>query len=418
MNRTDRISLKPTPRARLKPMGTWPAIIVLAFAGVGRSPQQECAQLVEHGRIGSLDGPPEYSFTEINSIAVTELGTVYVDDAHESSIREFGPAGEFVRWIGREGEGPGEFRSIAGVSVLPDGRLPDGRLAAWDRGNRRITVFAADGEYEEAVRTEGVSPPYVFADRAFLTDASGRYYLRILARPPSFSADMSEMAGVRYGYLRLSPDGTVLDTLVAPLAMPAGLAESIVIHTWAGDRSPFSERVLDTVSPFGYLVAGNNGTYSFSILDPAGTIEVEQTGFQPAEVKAEERAEWRARVAFAERTSGRSFRDVPARKPAYKDLWVDLDGRIWVHRYSEAVDIGEPIPELWLDYFEGEEPRITWAEPLLYDVYSADGQLRYCVQAPADAEVVTSRGLLVWGVERGDLEEEYLVSWSIEAVPE
>lgn len=409
MNRLDRISPKPTPRARAKPEGTWLAIIALAFAGVGGSPQQECAQLVELGRIGTLDGPPEYSFTEINSFAVTESGTVYVDDAHESTIREFGADGQFVRWIGREGEGPGEFRSIAGVSVLPDGRL-----AAWDRRNRRITVFGADGEYEEAVRIEGVNPPYPFVDRAFLTDSAGRYYLRILAKPPSFSSDMREMAGVRHGYVRLSPNGAVLDTLVAPLAMPSGMAESIVIHTRAGDRSPFPERVLDAASPFGYLVAGNNGTYSFSILDPAGTIEVAQTGIQPVEVKAEERAEWRARVAFAERRSGRSFRDVPVRKPAYRDLWVDPHGRIWIHRYSEAVDIGEPIPELWLDYFEGEEPRITWAEPSLYDVYSADGKPLYCVQAPADAEVVTSRGLLVWGVERGALEEEYLISWRIE----
>ena len=397
-----------TPRDWLTPTGNWSALIVLAFAGAGGSPDQECAQLVEHGRIGLLDGAPEYSFTEVNSLAVAESGTVYVDDAHESSIREFGADGKFVRWIGREGEGPGEFRSIAGVSILPDGRL-----AAWDRGNRRITVFGTDGEYEEAIRTEGVSPPYLFVDRAFLTDSAGRYYLRILAKPPSFAPDMREMTGVRYGYLRLSPDGTVLDTIVAPRTVPPGLPESIVIHTRAGDRSPFPEEVLDAMSPVGHLVAGHNATYAFSILDPAGTIEVERRGFQPAEVKAEERAQWRARVAFAERRSGMSFRDVPTRKPAYRDLWVDLDGRIWVHRYAEAVDGGEPIPELWLDYLEGDEPRITWAEPSLYDVYSTDGRLLHCVQAPADAEVVTSRGSLVWGILRGALDEEYVVSWRI-----
>lgn len=222
------------------------------------------------------------------------------------------------------------------------------------------------------------------------------------------------MATVQYGYLRLSPDGTVLDTITAPKAMPRGLAEPIVIHTRAGHRSPFPEEALDALSPFGHLVAGHNATYAFSILDPAGTIEVEREGFRPVEVKAEERAEWRARVAFAERRSRMSFRDVPTRKPAYRGLWVDLDGRIWIHRYSEALDTGEPIPELWLDYLEGDEPRITWAEPSLYDVYSADGRLLYCVQAPADAEVVTSRGSLVWGILRGAFDEEYVVSWRIE----
>ena len=409
MDHLDCGTLKPALRDWLKPTANWRAMIVLAFAGVGGSPDQECTQLVEHGRIGLLDGAPEYSFTEINSIAVAGSGAVYVDDAHELSIREFGADGKFARWIGREGEGPGEFRSIAGVSILPDGRL-----AAWDRGNRRITVFGTNGEYEEAIRTEGVRPPYLFVDRAFLTDSAGRYYLRILAKPPSISSDLREMAGVQYGYLRLSPDGTVLDTIVAPQAMPPGLPESIVIDTRAGDRSPFPEQVFDAPSPFGHLVTGHNATYAFSILDPAGTIEVEREGFRSAEVMAEERAQWRARVAFAERRSGMSFRDVPTRKPAYRDLWVDLDGRIWIHRYAEAVNSGEPIPELWLDYLEGDEPRITWAEPSLYDVYSADGQLLYCVQAPADAEVVTSRGSLVWGILRGALDEEYVVSWRIE----
>ncbi len=60
------------------------------------------------------------------------------------------------------------------------------------------------------------------------------------------------MATVQCGYLRLSPDGAVHDTLVAPKAMTRGLAEPIVIHTRAGRRSPFPEEVLDALSPFGH----------------------------------------------------------------------------------------------------------------------------------------------------------------------
>ena len=65
---------------------------------------QACeAELAEEIRIGSLDGAAEYSFSDINSIAVSESGTVYVDDAHPSTIREFGADGRFARSIGREG---------------------------------------------------------------------------------------------------------------------------------------------------------------------------------------------------------------------------------------------------------------------------------------------------------------------------
>jgi len=373
------------------------------------TPPQECShELIEEIRIGSLGGTAEYSFSDINSIAVAQSGAIYVDDAHPPSIRRFSPDGQFVRWIGREGEGPGEFRSIAGLSVLPDGRL-----AAWDRRGR-ITVYGTDGEYDEIVRVALQNPwGFPFVDRAFLTDSAGRYYLRIFASSPD-GTDPLGVAGIRHGYARLSPEGSILDTVAAPRAERAEAGESIVIHTRAGDRHPFHQETLDAVSPFGYLVAGVNATYAFSILDPAGTITVELDGFQPVEVNAGERAEWRARVAFAERRSRVSFRDVPARKPAYRNLWVDADGRIWVHRYSEAHKRSEPIPELWLDDPDGNVPRLTWAEPSLYDVFGPDGQLLRCVSVPDDAEVVASRGLLAWGILRGALDEEYVVRWRIE----
>ncbi len=376
------------------------------FRGPDADALQPCeSELIEEMRIGSLDGPAEYSFSDINSIAVSQSGAVYVDDAHPPTIREFGPDGRFVRSIGREGEGPGEFRSIAGVSVLPDDRV-----AFWDRGARRITVYRTDGELDETLRIEGVNPPYPFAERSFLTDVEGDFYLRIFVEPASSGRDLAAM---RYGYARISPDGTVLDTLAVPEA-PGTSGQSIVIYTRAGDRNPFLEEALDALSPFGYLVAGFNGNYEFTILDSAGTIQVEREGFQPVEVKAGERAEWQARVAHAERRSGGSYAEVPRWKPAYRDLWVDSDGRIWVHRYAEAVRRDEPIPELWPEVLEGTEPSITWEEPTLYDVFGANGRLLRCVGVPADSEVMASRGSLVWGISRGDLDEQYVVRWRIE----
>ena len=247
----------------------------------------------------------------------------------------------------------------------------------------------------------------------FLTDSAGSFYLRIYARLPSFAPDRRERSEIRYGYVRVSPDGVVLDTLTAPEGLGPEIGESIRIYTRAGDRSPFSEEMIHALSPLGYLVAGFNATYAFSILYPNGTIDVEREGFRPVEVKARERAEWRARVAHSERRSGRSFEEVPSRKPAYRNPWVDADGRIWVDRYTEAVQREEPIPELCLEYLEGDEPRIMWAEPSLHDVYGPDGQLLRCIRVPDDSEVVASRGLLVWGIVRGALEEEYVVRWRV-----
>lgn len=199
------------------------------------------SELVEEVRIGSLDGPDEDVFSHINSVAVGESGSTYVADIDLVSIREFSADGRFLREIGRPGEGPGEILSITGISVLPDGRL-----ATWDRRNRRITIYGADGEYDQTVRVAAVTPPYPFVERAFLTDSAGNYYLRVFAGQASPGPDPRGGAAIRHGYARISPDGTILDTLVAPRASEAAPSEqSIVIYTRAGDLSPFPEQMLE-----------------------------------------------------------------------------------------------------------------------------------------------------------------------------
>ena len=85
-----------------------------------------------------------------------------------------------------------------------------------------------------------------------------------------------------------------------------------------------------------------------------------------------------------------------------------------MHRYVEAVQRDDPIPELWPEYLEGTEPTITWEEPTLYDVFDAHGQQLRCVRVPNDSEVLASRGSSVWGISRGDLDEQYVIRWRLQ----
>jgi hypothetical protein len=59
-------------------------------------------------------------------------------------IVKFSKDGKFIKAWGKEGSGPGEFRSIRGLAL--DGR---GRLFVGDRGNNRMEIFDQDGKFLE-----------------------------------------------------------------------------------------------------------------------------------------------------------------------------------------------------------------------------------------------------------------------------
>lgn len=90
--------------------------------------------------IGVLDGAEEYLFGSIESVLRLGDGTVAVSDASNSRISVFDGAGTFLRSWGREGDGPGEFRSLSRLYL----HGPDSILAL-DRRTSGLSAFALDG---------------------------------------------------------------------------------------------------------------------------------------------------------------------------------------------------------------------------------------------------------------------------------
>jgi hypothetical protein len=74
--------------------------------------------LTEVWRIGALDGPPERVFGRIGSVAVDGSGRVFVVDVLNDVVRMYGPDGAYLSSTGREGDGPGEFRSPEHVVLV------------------------------------------------------------------------------------------------------------------------------------------------------------------------------------------------------------------------------------------------------------------------------------------------------------
>jgi len=81
---------------------------------------------------------PDVIMGSISSVTVDSGGYVYVADNDQLTIHRFREDGSFIESFGRDGEGPGEFRSLIKL------RYRDGKVFALDRNQNRITAFSTD----------------------------------------------------------------------------------------------------------------------------------------------------------------------------------------------------------------------------------------------------------------------------------
>jgi hypothetical protein len=281
--------------------------------------------------------------------------------------------------------------------------LRDRDLAIWDIGNRRISVYDSAGAYLRSMRVAGGA----YGPKAFQTDTAGRFHVKVRTQQPH-TPGRGVIRGGAYAYVRIGSEGSVIDTVSVPVEDPTG---SFILTTENGILRPFTLQEVYALSPFGFLVVGSNERYSFTIRDPQSPVIVERPSFTPVIVKEEERREWEALAQHKERFSGASFAAIPKEKPAFRDLWVDADGRVWVHRYVEAVQ--RDLPQHQRTRSGNLRPNVTWREPPVLDVYTSEGEFLWCIRLPWSARISASRGSLVWGIIRGRFDEEYVVRWRI-----
>lgn len=124
-----------------------PRILGLAlalFAAIGcerkEAAVQHVAQLV---RVDTLAETESMFVARVTRAYVASDGRILISDQAQQRVLEFDSTGAFVRSIGRDGEGPGEFRGPAAIAEWGDDSLIVTELT-----NRRISVFRrSSGEF-------------------------------------------------------------------------------------------------------------------------------------------------------------------------------------------------------------------------------------------------------------------------------
>lgn len=123
----------------------WVVVVLLAtsvVAGARVSAQQRAAS-AEPFRFREVlvlgddeSASAEYLFEDPAHVRTDADGRIYMAEHRGTRVRLFGPDGGYLGALGREGDGPGEFRDVLAIAVDAAGRL-----VVYDRALRRITRF-------------------------------------------------------------------------------------------------------------------------------------------------------------------------------------------------------------------------------------------------------------------------------------
>ena len=351
---------------------------------------REAIRLVEEIRIGALDGGPA-AFGLINGLTVDDDGRIVVLDLDHRELRIFGRDGEPEGTIGREGEGPGEFRFPVDVAIGP---------------NRTIWVFDVwNGRYE-------VIDPIGRPERSFplVLPPDGDFPWRGFVRPDgSFSQISPTRGGARrsavYG---IGPDLSIRDSVLTPpgppdrercLRVPADVALGRCV------RSPASVRSLVAIDGEGNLwSADRTDTYRLIKQSPRGDTLAVVTRDAPAPALADADVE-RLRETFVSDypdLSGQFELDrmhLPERLPYFDLLWAGRDGSIWVRRVGSV------------------DPAAADAETIqTFDIFSSEGESVGTATSGVILEPpFVIDGTHVYAVTRDDLDVSYVVRLRIDS---
>ena len=362
--------------------------------------------LVPEVTIGVASGAEEYMFSSIGGVAVANDGRMFILDrgAGTSSatrtgaiVRLYDANGRFIRNVGRQGQGPGEYQTPLGID-----RLPDGRVIVLDPGSNSINVYAANGD--AITKWDAGDRARDFTPNRLLVDTAGFTHLRMSTiRPNATGAVTRETM-----WQRFDPTGKILDTLFAP---PAPTLQRATISS--GERQmavPFQPVFQSVMTRLGHFVTLRTDRYAIDLLRPTVTGGVSSHWRPGSPVTSLRRAVSGAAFAPGEREAWESAIErvmrritadwiwngprVAREKPPLAGVAVAQDGRLWVKLAGPGIPAPRENPADSMDV----DDNIPFRDPDIYDVVETDGRYVGRVRFAQQTSLVAMMRDQIWAV--------------------
>ncbi len=291
--------------------------------------------------VGADEDDDALWFTEVAGVARLSDGSVAVADRGTGQVRIFDSDARHSRTMGGRGEGPGEFRTLWGISVLADDTL-----WATDMSSSRHSIFSAEGSWIRAVRFNPVYNQLQSWAAGVLASGASLNVRRSFGRFHDFRVPDTAYVEA-YG-----TDGSLLDTVATLVGVQYTLVNPTSVQGQLFDPSP-------SVDARGTTVAIANGR------DPEVRIlgddfrlrgivrwEDPDRTVTRMHVRAS-RDEYIARRGVGPGDEGWTDYDEfstsdrrPAADvfPAVSGVQVGVDGTVWVFRYRRPGALEQPRP--------------------------------------------------------------------------
>jgi hypothetical protein len=315
-------------------------------------------------KIGDEGGDENFFFSFINYLAVDNKKNICVADTKEKNIKVFDSSGQFLRTIGRAGQGPGEFGRLAGIHINARNEL-----AITDSSQRKIHYYSLEGDFLRSISLE------IFLEKIQRMFHRNAWHLYFDSKENCYiRADIFVSKEVHFEILKFDNETNRLTTI-------ARTPEWTPFEGLNPDRPAYLYcRVMkDDCFLYGYP-----GSYELQIFDPEGKIikritrEYEHVPFSAQEKEEEKKA-------YGE------DHEIPPYHPAFSYLRTDDEGRIFVRTWE----------------------RPTSGDGFFYDVF--DGEGKYIVQMPLNLTPQVIKSGKIYTIEE-DAEgyqyvKRYRISW-------
>lgn len=277
----------------------------------------QTVELEEMWRLGGYSDAPEEFFGVISDIVADEQNNFFVLDLQLSEVRIFDQGGMYVTTIGREGEGPGEFRMPMDLNVMPDGTIG----VVQPRPSKMVLLTESGdpaGDYTIEPRGEG------FASLSSATTTGGNIAILYNLGNP----DREKQRFTRTTRLSVfDAEGNEIEEVISHVTSSSFGNREYAEKEWTDFGRAWSASSEGTI-----VVRTSLTDYEVGVWNADGTPRhVIRRAFEPVvrSAAAIERAEARWAASIGRWVQNPSFEMLPEEFPV-QDVHAREDGTVWV----------------------------------------------------------------------------------------